>query len=301
MVKQKYLMNTTEHQKPFYKNFYFYLKATASVITVAVLLMILSVVSLRWINPPVTSFVLQEDWEQFQNDRYSLTDWWVSSDEIPNHLALAVIASEDQKFNDHRGFDIESIKEARSDIREGNRVRGASTITQQVAKNIYLTPSQSYLRKGIEAFITVLIEIFWPKERILEVYLNIAEFGPGIYGVGKASDHFFRINVPDLEPEMSARLATVLPNPKRMRVEPASPFVEERSQWILGQMSRMSGITYLPEAEEVPVELTDDPLILDAVLKLNEILLEPDSTTIDTTLSNIGLIQMIKTDNIPNK
>ena len=294
-------MNISELQKPFYKNFYFYLKATASLIALSILLMVLSVVSLRWINPPVTSFVLQEDWEQFQNDRYSLTDWWVNPDEIPDHLALAVIASEDQKFNEHCGFDIESIKEARSDIREGNRVRGASTITQQVAKNIYLAPSQTYLRKGIEAFITVLIELFWPKERIMEVYLNIAEFGPGIYGIGKASDHFFGLNAPDLEPEMSARLATVLPSPKRMRVEPASPFVEKRSQWVLGQMSRMSGIAYLPEAEKEPAELTEDPLILDAELKLNKILFEPDTVNSDTTLSSIGLFQVTKTDSILKK
>lgn len=291
-------MNPPDQQLPFYKNIYFYLRATAFLIVAALSLLILSVIALRWVNPSTTSFVLQEDWEQLQIDRYSLNDWWVSSDEIPDHLAWAVIASEDQKFRSHWGFDIESILDARSESKEGDRMRGASTISQQVAKNIYLTPAQTYLRKGVEAFITILIEIFWPKERILEVYLNIAEFGPGIYGVGKASDAFFGLKVSELEPEMSARLATVLPSPKRMRVEPASPFVKERSQWVLAEMSRISGIAYLPEEEE-PVELTDDPMLLEAELKLNELLFKADTTNSDTTMSNKGLIQISRADTIP--
>jgi len=293
-------MNPSDQQLPFYKNVYFYLRATVILIVAAFALLILSVIALRWVNPSVTSFVLQEDWEQLQTDRYSLKDWWVSSENIPDHLAWAVIASEDQKFREHWGFDIESILDAKSENQDGERMRGASTITQQVAKNIYLSPSQSYLRKGIEAFITILIELFWPKERILEMYLNIAEFGPGIYGVGKASDTFFGLSTSELEPEMSARLATVLPSPKRMRVEPASPFVKERSQWVLGQMSRISGIAYLPEEVE-PIELKDDPMILDAELKLNEILLNPDTTKIDTSMNSMDLIQITKTDSTFNR
>lgn len=293
-------MNPSDQQLPFYKNIYFYLKATAVLIVAALSLLIFSVIALRWVNPSVTSFVLQEDWEQLQTDHYNLKDWWVSSDNIPEHVIWAVIASEDQNFREHWGFDIESILEARSESQDGDRVRGASTISQQVAKNLYLTPAQSYFRKGVEAFITVLIELFWSKERILEVYVNIAEFGPGIYGIGKASDVFFGLNASELEPEMSARLATVLPNPKRMRVEPASPFVEERSQWVLGQMSRISGIAYLPE-EEDPIKLTDDPLILDAELKLNEILINPDTTKSDTTMNSMDLIQITKTDSTLNR
>lgn len=293
-------MNSSDQQLPFYKNIYFYLIAISVLIVAVLSLLIFSVIALRWVNPSVTSFVLQEDWEQLQNDRYNLKDWWVSSEEIPEHLAWAVIASEDQKFREHWGFDIESIKEARIESQEGERVRGASTISQQVAKNIYLTPAQSYFRKGIEAFITILIELFWPKERILEVYLNIAEFGPGIYGIGKASDTFFGLNASELEPEMSARLATVLPSPKRMRVEPASPFVKERSQWVLSQMSQLSGIAYLPEEEE-PIELTDDPMILDAELELNEILIKPDTIKSDTTMNSMDLIHVTSTDSILNR
>ena len=293
-------MNPSDQQLPFYKNIYFYLIAVTVLIVVVFSLLIFSVIALRWVNPSVTSFVLQEDWEQHQFDRYSLKDWWVSSDKIPEHVIWAVIASEDQKFRSHWGFDIESIQEARSESQDGDRVRGASTISQQVAKNIYLTPAQSYFRKGIEAFITVLIELFWSKDRILEVYVNIAEFGPGIYGIGKASDVFFGLNASELEPEMSARLSTVLPNPKRMRVEPASPFVKERSQWVLGQMSRISGIAYLPE-EEDPIELKDDPMILEAELELNKLLLKPDSAKSDTTLSSSGLIQITRPDSIQNR
>jgi monofunctional glycosyltransferase len=149
------------------------------------MLLLISIISLRWLNPPFTSFTLREDWHEFGTERYNLREWWTPHDKLPHHLKWAVIASEDQNFHHHRGFDIESIREALEERREGVRRRGASTISQQVAKNLYLWPGESFVRKGIEAGITVLIELFWPKERILEVYLNIAEFGPGIFGVGK--------------------------------------------------------------------------------------------------------------------
>lgn len=200
-----------------------------------------SILSLRWINPPVTAFVLQENWQGLGLDRYNIRDAWVGQGDLPDHLQWAVVASEDQRFWHHRGFDVEAIQEALEERREGTRKRGASTISQQVAKNLYLWPAQSFIRKGIEAGITVLIELFWPKERILEVYLNIAEFGPGVFGVGKAAESFFGMDASQLVPEQSARLAAVLPSPKRMRVEPPSPYTLERSRWILRQMQLLRG------------------------------------------------------------
>lgn len=183
-------------------------------------------------------------------ERYSLREHWVDYENLPDHSAWAVVASEDQLFWEHWGFDFESIQEAWEDRQEGVRSRGASSITQQVAKNLFLWPAESFFRKGVEAVITVLIELFWPKERIMEVYLNIAEFGPGVFGIGKASHQFYDRPSSEIEPEMSARLAAVLPSPKRMRVNPPSPFTEERSGWILHQMTQLSGIPYIPQVSE---------------------------------------------------
>jgi len=241
------------------------------------IILLISIISLRWVNPPFTSFTLRENWQELGTERYNLRDRWIPRDELPHHLKWAVIASEDQNFQDHRGFDIESIQEAIEERREGVRRRGASTISQQVAKNLFLWPGESYLRKGMEAGITVLIELFWSKDRILEVYLNIAEFGPGIFGVGKASETFFGISPAQLEPDMSARLAAVLPSPKRMRVEPPSPYAQERSQWILRQMTHLTGISYVPPPDTEPVE-DPDPFPLEPYFELDLDFLEPGDT-----------------------
>ncbi len=248
-----------------------------AVITGLFLLLLISIISIRWVNPPFTSFTLREDWQELGVERYNLREWWTSRDELPDHLKWAVIASEDQNFQDHRGFDIESIQEAFEERREGVRRRGASTISQQVAKNLFLWPGDSYLRKGIEAGITVLIELFWSKDRILEMYLNIAEFGPGIFGAGKASETFFGISPAQLEPDMSARLAAVLPSPKRMRVEPPTPYTQERSSWILRQMTHLTGISYVPPPDTEPEE-DHDPLPLEFYFELDLDFLKPGDT-----------------------
>src|SRR5690606_36618174 len=139
------------------------------------------------------------------------------------------------------GFDLDSISDALEDMERGRRVRGASTISQQVAKNLFLWPKQSWLRKGFEAYFTVLIELLWPKQRILEVYLNVAEFGRGIYGVGAASDAFFHKSPSRLTAPEAALLAAVLPSPKRMRVNAPSPYVRSRQAWIEDQMRALGG------------------------------------------------------------
>ena len=216
-----------------------------AVIATLMVLFFSFILSLRWVNPPVTAFTLQEDWQELEMERYNLRDYWVQGDDLPEHLKWAVIASEDQRFYEHRGIDWEAVDEALEERRSGERVRGASTITQQVAKNLYLWPAQSFFRKGIEAGIALTIDFMWSKERILEVYLNIAEFGPGIFGIGMAAEHFYGVHASELEPESSAIFAAVLPNPKRMRVEPPSPFAEERSHWILRQMTMITGTPYV--------------------------------------------------------
>ncbi len=239
-------------------------------------LLAISILYLRWVNPPATAFTLREDWEQLEMERYDLRDYWIPQEELPEHLKWAVVASEDQRFWEHWGLDMLAIDEALEERRRGERQRGASTITQQVAKNLYLSPAESWIRKGVEAGIAVLIELLWPKERILEVYLNIAEFGPGLFGVGKAAAEIFGVAPNQLEPDASARLAAVLPSPKRMRVDPPSPYAEERSQWILRQMTHLSGIPYLPEidldtldtiedADPLPWDFDPDTIRLDPV------------------------------------
>lgn len=173
--------------------------------------------------------------------RYEWTDWT----QISPYMALAVVASEDQLFPHHSGFDFESMRKALEAQSRDGHLRGASTITQQVAKNLFLWTGRSYLRKGCEAYFTVLLELLWPKKRILEVYLNIAEFGDGIYGVRAAAETYLRKSPSTLTRSEAALLAAVLPNPKRFKVRTPSPHVMQRRHWIQRQMESLGGVGYL--------------------------------------------------------
>ncbi len=235
-----------------------YALLTFGVIAGFVILFLLMILSLRWVNPPFTAFTLQENWTELETERYNLRDHWVVYNEIPDHLKWAVIVSEDNQFYEHWGIDRDAIEKAIEERERGESNRGASTITQQVAKNLFLPPAQTYVRKGIEAVIAVTIELFWSKDRILEMYLNIAEFGPGLFGVGKASSVLMGKSASEIEPESSALFAAVLPSPKRIQINPPSSFAEERSQWVLRQMTHYSGISFLAEADPLP-DITEDP------------------------------------------
>jgi len=201
--------------------------------TIFVLSMLL-VLPFRWINPPTTAFMLQDD-----SGRIPVLYEWVAWRNAGVATPLAVVGSEDQKFASHFGFDVKSIRDSVEEFGDGGSLRGASTITQQVAKNMYLWSGKSFLRKGIEAYFTVLIEVAWSKKRILEVYVNIAEFGPGIYGVGAASEAFFEKSPVELSDAEAALLAAVLPNPKQLRVDNPTSYVRERQSWIIKQMQRL--------------------------------------------------------------
>jgi monofunctional biosynthetic peptidoglycan transglycosylase len=216
-----------------------------------ILMGVLAVLALRWINPPTSAFMLHAQVQaSLAHERGYRTRYdWVSLEQISPSAAIAVIASEDQQFPFHTGFDLRSIREAVRSNAGGKHLRGASTITQQVAKNLFLWPGQSYIRKGIEAAITLLIEVLWPKERILETYLNIAEFGHGIYGVEAASRAFFHEPAARLSRSEAALLAAVLPNPHILHVEQPSAYVRSRQEWILGQMRQLGGPAYLQEIE----------------------------------------------------
>ena len=177
---------------------------------------------------------------------YSIKYDWVSLDEISPNMQLAVIAAEDQKFPHHWGFDFEAIQKAFKFNEKSRRTRGASTISQQTAKNLVLWHGQSWFRKGLEVPTTALMEIFWSKERILEVYLNIAEFGNGIFGVEAASRYYFKKSAKNLTQSEAALLAAVLPNPIIYKVNKPSALVRQKQSWIMRQMNGL-GLNYLKE------------------------------------------------------
>jgi monofunctional glycosyltransferase len=211
----------------------------------------LPVLLMRWLHPTTSAFMLQAQlaaWRSGQRG-YHIQYEWASLEQISPHAALAVIASEDQQFPFHAGFDFNSIREAVRASEHGKRLRGASTISQQVAKNLFLWNGYSFVRKVLEAWFTVLIETLWPKERILEVYLNIAQFGDGIYGVQAAAHHFFHKSARSLSSVEAAQLAAVLPNPLLMHADRPSKYLLQRREWILAQMRDLGGEQYLRAVE----------------------------------------------------
>jgi monofunctional biosynthetic peptidoglycan transglycosylase len=223
-------------------------------IAACILLSALSVVLLRWLNPPFTSFMAQaqiDAWAR-RDSSYVLRHRWVDLPRISPNLPLAVVASEDQKFPDHWGFDVEAIEKAYQLNQHSHRVRGASTISQQVAKNLFLWSGRSYFRKGLEAYFTVLIEACWPKRRILEMYLNIAEFGTGTYGAEAAAQRYFHLTAARLTRSDAAILAAVLPNPQRLSAASPSAYVLARRDWILGQMQALGGPEMLDDIDAYP-------------------------------------------------
>ncbi len=211
---------------------------------------VLPVLALRWLPVPTTAFMLQSEKKPV---RYQ----WLDAAQIPDVARRAVVASEDQKFFEHDGFDIEAMQKAHAQNQKSKRKRGASTISQQTAKNLFLWSGGGYFRKGLEAVYTVLIEALWPKQRILTVYLNIAEFGAGIYGVEAASQAFFNKPAARLSVAEAARLAAVLPSPRKWSAARPGPYVQKRSAWISRQMGY--GPRAAPAEEpEAPSEMEVD-------------------------------------------
>lgn len=186
----------------------------------------------RWVPVPTSAFMLRHVVTEGKTYRYE----WVSADEISKWPGKAVVASEDQRFHEHWGLDLAAIEKALDEKQRGRRVRGASTISQQVVKNLYLWPGQSWIRKGLEAGYTVWMELVLPKDRILLIYLNIAEFGYGVYGVEAAAQRYFNKPASELTRSEAALMAVVLPNPKKMRLNRPGPYMRGRQQWVLRQM-----------------------------------------------------------------
>ena len=214
----------------------------------AVLLVsMVAILALRWLPPPTSAFMLRAQFEAWRLGRqdFNLRQQWVDLSAISPAAGLAVLAAEDQSFARHHGFNFESMAQAFKRNQHSLRIRGGSTLTQQTAKNLFLYPQRSFFRKALEAGLTVLLELFWDKPRILEVYLNIAQFGDGIYGVEAASRAFFGKSAYRLEPGEAALLAAVLPNPLQLRADKPSAYVLKRRDWISKQM-RQLGEEYYP-------------------------------------------------------
>jgi monofunctional biosynthetic peptidoglycan transglycosylase len=208
---------------------------------------LLYIIMLRWVNPPITITQLT-NWVEGRGLKRDYVDF----DAMSPNIRLAVMASEDQLFPDHNGFDIKSIKKALESNKKSKRVRGASTISQQVAKNVFLWQGRSWFRKGLEVYFTFMIELLWSKERILEMYLNVSEMGIGIFGVEAAAQKYFKKPASKLTRAEAARIAAVLPNPKKYKAEPASPYVARRTSWILNQMNNLQGDEEVAKLLEVP-------------------------------------------------
>lgn len=216
---------------------------------------VLQVVVLRFVDPPLSAFMVAR-----QIEAWSEGDWgfrtqhaWRDLDRIAPSLPLSVVAAEDQNFAGHNGFDFKAIEKARASNAKGRRLRGASTLSQQVAKNLFLwqgsnRPSR-WIRKGFEVWYTLLIETFWPKSRILEMHVNIAEFGDGVYGAQAAARRYWGKDASRLSPAESARLAAVLPAPRRYNARNPGPYVQRRANWIQRQVRQIGGTGYLEQLD----------------------------------------------------
>lgn len=207
---------------------------------------VLLVLVFRVVPPPGTALMIERKIESWvDGEPIDLQRTWKPWAEISDDLKVAVIAGEDQKFSEHWGFDIGAIQAAFAHNERGGSIRGASTLSQQVSKNLFLWSGRSWLRKGLEAWFTGLIEIFWPKQRILEVYLNSVEWDEGVFGAEAAARHHFGIGASSLSRQQASLLAAVLPNPRVWSASHPTTYVSQRAGWIRRQMSQLGGVDYL--------------------------------------------------------
>lgn len=203
------------------------------------------VVIFKWVPIPITPLMVIRSVQQAVNgDDIVMKHDWESIDNISKNLQLAVICAEDQNFLNHHGFDMKAIEKAIEYNKRGKKTRGASTISQQTAKNVFLWPHRSWVRKGLEAYFTFLIELVWSKERIMEVYLNSVEMGPGIYGAEAAAQHWFNKPASNLRLNQATAIAAILPSPLRYRANPATNYIQRRKNWIARQINFFGPLNY---------------------------------------------------------
>jgi|TARA_R100000479_G_scaffold165252_1_gene104514 monofunctional biosynthetic peptidoglycan transglycosylase len=212
-----------------------------------IVISVLWVVAYKFVPVPYTPLMAIRAYNWDEN--YQTRHQWRSVDDISTYLQLAVICSEDQNFMKHNGFDYDAIEKAYEKNKAGKKLRGASTISQQTAKNVFLWPDRSWFRKGMEVYFTFLIETIWSKERIMEVYLNSIEMGNGVYGAEAAAQYWFNKSAKNLSQYEAAAIAAILPNPRNYKASPASTYIEKRKSWIVKQM-RYYGTFTLQETSD---------------------------------------------------
>lgn len=202
---------------------------------------ILILLLFKWVNPPTTAFIQQNNSSSLESilEFKKVQQVWMPLGKISNNIKIAIITSEDQLFLEHWGFDVNQIEKVIGDVEKGKRIRGASTITQQVAKNLFLFPSKSWVRKAFESYYTLFIELIWSKQRIFEVYLNVAQFGENIYGVEAASSFYFKKSSSYLNSLEGAMLASILPNPIRYKLKNQSIYLKKRINRILQESKNL--------------------------------------------------------------
>lgn len=202
---------------------------------------ILILLLFKWVNPPTTAFIQQNNSSSLESilEFKKVQQVWMPLGKISNNIKIAIITSEDQLFLEHWGFDVNQIEKVIGDVEKGKRIRGASTITQQVAKNLFLFPSKSWMRKAFESYYTLFIELIWSKQRIFEVYLNVAQFGENIYGVEAASSFYFKKSSSYLNSLEGAMLASILPNPIRYKLKNQSIYLKKRINRILQESKNL--------------------------------------------------------------
>ncbi len=200
----------------------------------------------RFVPVPITPLMVIRLVEQATDEKKEMRLYkdWVPMSQISKNAPQAVYGAEDQKFLDHHGFDLEAMEKAWEGNKKGKRIKGASTITQQTVKNVFLWPERSYVRKALEAYFTVLVELIWSKERIMEVYLNVIEMGEGIYGIEAAAQTYYNKPAAKLNRSQAAMIAAVLPNPRRWTPARPTPYIVGRQGWILRQMSNLAPLGY---------------------------------------------------------
>lgn len=217
---------------------------------ILILLSLLPILVLRWVPVPGSMLMIERWMEARGNEGFELRHNWIAYRQIPDNIKMAVIAAEDQRFAQHHGFDLKAIRAAMQHNQRGGSLRGASTLSQQVAKNLFLWSGRSWARKGLEAWFTAWIELLWSKQRILEVYLNSVEWGDGIFGAEAAARHHFGVGAPSLSARQASQLAAVLPNPRAWSAGQPSAYVANRAAWIRQQVRQLGGDAYLRTLQE---------------------------------------------------
>ena len=206
---------------------------------------VLWVLFYRFVNPPITLLMIQRNIERSSEDKPSkMEKKWVDFDDMSDNMKRAAVSAEDQLFLKHIGFDVKAIEKAFETNKKGKKIKGGSTISQQTAKNVFLWPGRSWIRKGFEAYFTLLIEIFWSKERILEVYLNVIEMGDGIYGAEAASQAYYGKSCKKLSRAQAALIASCFPNPRRWSPKNATPYIRHRQYLIMKNMRRLGPLDF---------------------------------------------------------